>query len=176
MQNDPGLIERARRHDLEAFSQLYGENFERVFRYIKFKVGSQLEAEDMTQQVFVRAYEALPTFKDVSFTGWIMRIAHNLVIDYLRKRSKRKTVCIDELPLASDENPVLAAEQKFDTGRVKESLRRLTPAQQEVIALRFASELSIAEAARILGKSEGAVKALQHSALETLRRILNEED
>lgn len=175
MQNDPGLIERARRHDLEAFSQLYGENFERVFRYIKFKVGSQLEAEDMTQQVFVRAYEALPTFKDVSFSGWLMKIAHNLIVDYLRKKNKRQTVCLDELPLASDENPVLVVEQKSDVAWLKDALGRLTPAQQEVITLRFGSELPIAEVARILGKSEGAVKALQHSALKALRRIRYEE-
>jgi len=104
-----------------------------------------------------------------------MKIAHNLIVDYLRKKNKRQTVCLDELPLASDENPVLVVEQKSDVAWLKEALGRLTLAQQEVITLRFGSELPIAEVARILGKSEGAVKALQHSALEALRRIRYEE-
>jgi len=69
VQSESELIKRAKKHDGEAFSLLYEANFERVFRYIKFKVGSQPEAEDMTQQVFVKAYEALPSFKDVSFQG-----------------------------------------------------------------------------------------------------------
>jgi RNA polymerase sigma-70 factor (ECF subfamily) len=127
----------------------------------------------MTQQVFLNAIKSLPSykFKGMPFSSWLYRIAHNQVVDYLRKKSRRATVPIDET-LASDDDPTEQAEVKLEIEALAVAMKKLTAAQREVISLRFAAELSVAEVARSMGKSEGAIKALQHSAIAALRRVL----
>ena len=129
----------------------------------------------MTQQVFLNALQSISSFKwkGVSFSAWLFRIAHNQAIDFLRRKTRRATVPLDESLVASDVNPQLAVEQKSDIEQLIAATRQLTGAQREVIALRFASELSVAEVAKVMGKSEGAVKALQHSGIVALRRVMS---
>jgi RNA polymerase sigma-70 factor (ECF subfamily) len=111
--------------------------------------------------------------RGIPFSSWLYRIAHYLVIDFFRQQTKKATVDIDGLPLpASGEDPQSMMERQFNIAEVKKATSRLTEAQQEVLALRFTSELSIAECARIMGKSEGAIKALQHAAVQALRKAL----
>jgi RNA polymerase sigma-70 factor (ECF subfamily) len=145
-----------------------------VYRYLTLKTGSRAEAEDMTQQVFVKAYRSIRSFKwkGVPFSSWLFRIAHNLMVDFFRRQAKRPTVPLDELLVAGGEDPMKAAELHFDVERVAAASRNLTDAQREVISLRFAGGLAIAEVAQAMGKSQGAVKALQHSAIAALRRLL----
>ncbi len=128
----------------------------------------------MTQQVFVRAFESIPSFrwKGVPFSAWLYRIAHNLVVDHIRKQKKRPTVPFEESLAVSDSDPRQEVERRLDIEQLVSATGRLTEAQREVISLRFAGGLSVAEAARVMGKSEGAVKALQHSAIVTLRKVL----
>ena len=134
-----------------------------------------MEAEDITQQVFLNAIKAISSFRwrGIPFSAWLFRIAHNQVVDYLRRKTKRATAPLDESLVASDYDPQLIAGQKLDVERLHSATGKLTPAQQEVISLRFAGELSIAQVAKIMGKSEGAVKALQHSAIVALRKTLS---
>lgn len=174
MQDEEGLIRRAKEHDPVALTQIYEENFDRIYRYIVLKMGDRVEAEDMTQQVFLKAIQSISSYKwqGMPFSSWLYRIAHNQVVDYLRKKSKRPLVPLDEGLSAGDDDPRREAEKKMEIEELAAATKQLTPAQQEVISLRFSSELSIAEVARVMGKSEGAVKALQHAAIIALRKVL----
>jgi len=174
VQDEAVLVQRAQRNDHDAFAQLYEAYFDKIYRYIVLKISNETEAEDMTQQVFLKALRSLSSFKwkGTPFSSWLYRIAHNQVIDHYRKKSKRITVPIDEVPIIADteNDPEEMAEHKLNMERVLIAAKELTEAQREVIALRFTSELSIAEVAKIMGKSQGAIKALQHSAVAALRR------
>ena len=173
MQDEKELVERAQHHDQEAFAQLYEEHFDKIYRYITLKIGNKMEAEDMTQQVFLKALQSISSFKwkGVPFSAWLFRIAHNQVVDYFRKK-KHTAVPLDESLATNDNNPQLIVEQKLDTEQLLSATKQLTEAQREVISLRFAGELSIAQVAKTIGKSQGAVKALQHSGVVALRKIL----
>ena len=174
MQSEESLIRRAQQRDQVALTQLYEENFDRIYRYIVLKIGDRTEAEDMTQQVFLNAIQSISSYKSkgMPFSSWLYRIAHNQVVDHLRKKSRRITVPLDESIPAKENNPGHIAEQKIAIEEVAAAAKGLTLAQQEVISLRFAGELSVAECARAMGRSEGAVKALQHSAIAALRKAL----
>ena len=177
MQDEQSLIARAQTRDTEAFGRLYEAYFDKIFRYVAIKIGSRTEAEDLTQQVFMNALESINSYKvrEVPFSAWLYRIAHNQVVDCLRKRSRRPTLVLDEsLPLPADDDQVTETELKLETKELIEATKKLTKSQQEVIALRFGAEMPIAEVARLLGKTEGAVKAMQHSAVAALRRIMCE--
>ena len=175
MQDEESLVRRAQQHDQEALTQLYEENFDKIYRYVVLKIGDRTEAEDITQQVFLKALKSISSFrwKGTSFSAWLYRIAHNQIVDYLRRKTKRATVPLDESLAGSDSsNPRVEAERNLDIEDLASATRKLTKAQQEVISLRFTSELSIAQVAGIMGKREGAIKALQHSAILSLRRVL----
>lgn len=171
------LVERAQQNDQEAFTELYELYFNRIYRYITLKIGDRYEAEDMTQQVFLKALKSITSYKyrEVPFSAWLYRIAHNQIVDYLRQRSRRPTAPLEETAIHTEEDnhdPQQAVELRLDLAALSQALKKLTPAQREVIALRFSSELPVAEVACIMGKSEGAVKALQHSAIISLRKLL----
>ena len=175
MQDEESLVRRAQQRDQMALAQLYEENFDRIYRYIVLKIGERTEAEDMTQQVFLKAIQSISSFKlkkGTPFSAWLYRIAHNQIVDYWRKKSRRATVPLDEALADRDPEPEKALEHKLDIEELSLATRGLTKAQQEVIALRFTGEMNIAQVARVMGKSEGAVKALQHSAIASLRRAL----
>ena len=173
MQDEENLVRRAKERDREAFAQLYEEYFDKIFRYVALKIGDRMEAEDITQQVFLNAIRAISSFKlkGIPFSAWLFRIAHNQVVDYLRKKTRRPVSSIDKVSLSADDDPTQTLERKLDVERLNSATRKLTPAQQEVISLRFAGEMSIAEVAKVMGKSEGAIKALQHSAIVALRKV-----
>ena len=175
MQNEESLVQRAKQHDQEAFAQLYEEHFDKIYRYLVFKIGDEMEAEDLTQQVFLNALRSISSFKwkGVSFSAWLYRIAHNQAIDFLRRKTKRIAVPLDESLVAGDSDPQLTAEERLDVEQLISATRQLTGMQREVLALRFAGELSVAEVAKAMGKSQGAVKALQHSAIVALRKVLS---
>ena len=178
MQDEQSLVQRAQQHDQEAFAQLYERYFDKIYRYVAFKIGNRVEAEDMTQQVFVNALHSISSYKwrGFPFSAWLFRIAHNQVVDYLRKRARQPAISLNEPLVASEGNPHNITEQKMNIEQLVLATRELTSAQQEVILLRFSGELPIAQVASIMGKSEGAVKALQHSAIVALRKTLKAVD
>jgi RNA polymerase sigma-70 factor (ECF subfamily) len=175
VQDEESLIRRAQQRDPVALTQLYEENFDKIYRYIVLKIGDRTEAEDMTQQVFLNALKSISSyrFKGMPFSSWLYRIAHNQVVDHLRRKSRRATVPLDETMAAGGGDPRHEAERKLEIEELAQATKKLTAAQQEVISLRFASELSVAEVARVMGKSVGAIKALQHSAIVSLRKVLS---
>ena len=175
MQEELDLVQRARQGEQEAFAQLYESHFDKIFRYVVLKIRNQAEAEDMTQQVFIKAYESIGSYQSqgVPFTAWLFRIAHNQMVDYVRKQSKKQTVPLDEsLQIKDDSDVEHEVEVKIEMEKVVLATAKLTKAQREVISLRFAGGLSITEAAKTMRKSEGAIKALQHSAILALRKTL----
>ncbi len=171
--NEESLVQRAKERDEKAFAQLYEEHYDRIYRYVALRIGDKVEAEDMTQQVFLNAFQSISSFnwKGIPFSAWLFRIAHNQVVDYFRK-NKKQAAPLDESLISSDSNPQLMVEHSLDIEQLRLATRRLTEAQREVVSLRFAGGLSIAEVAKTMGKSQGAVKALQHSAIVALRKIL----
>jgi len=174
VQDEERLVRRAQQ-DQGAFAQLYEEYFSKIYRYVVLKIGNEMEAEDVTQQVFLKALQSISSFKwkGRPFSAWLFRIAHNQVVDYLRKKTRRATSPLDESRIAAKGGPEQIVEQKLNIEQLLLATGQLTKAQQEVISLRFAGELSIAQVARVMGKSQGAVKALQHSAIVTLRKTLS---
>lgn len=172
--DEENLVRQVQQQDEKAFTLLYEQYFVKIYRYVMVKVGNAMEAEDITQQVFLNAFKALPSYKwkGRSFSSWLFRIAHNQIVDYLRKKTKRVTEPLLEEIAAGTSDPEETAEQKASIEALVLAAKHLTKAQREVISLRFAAELSIAEVAKVMGKSEGAVKALQHSAIVALRKNL----
>lgn len=175
MQDEENIVRRAQQQDEEAFTTLYEEYFDKIYRYVTLKIGDRVEAEDVAQQVFVKALKSLSSFKwkGVPFSAWLFRIAHNLVVDYFRKKKRYTTTPLFDTMRSNDIDPQTAVERKMDVEQVLLATKQLTEAQREVISLRFASELPVAQVARVMGKSEGAVKALQHSAIVSLRKVLS---
>ncbi len=169
------VVSRAIEGDGEAFTQLYERCFDGIYRYIYIRLGNQSEAEDLTQEVFVKALEAIGCYKwrNLPFAAWLFRIAHNRVVDYFRKQGKVEKVPLeDDITLVSKSNPALTAERELEIEELITHVEKLSPAQREVISLRFGAELSVAEAAKVLGKNEGTVKALQYNGIVALRKML----
>ena len=174
MLSEESLVRQAIDGNQSAFTQIYDEYFNKVYRYIYFRVNSQAEAEDLTQEVFLKAFQAISSYKwrNVPFASWLFRIAHNQVIDHVRKQAKQKRAPLEEATAVSAEDPVAITEQKTEVEELTAALKKLPPAQQEVISLRFIAGLHIAEVAKTLGKSEGTIKALQYNGTASLRKIL----
>jgi RNA polymerase sigma-70 factor (ECF subfamily) len=175
VQDEESLVKQAIEGDQVAFSRLYEEYFDKIYRYIAVRIGDRIEAEDMTQQVFLKAVKSISSYKwkGVPFSAWLFRIAHNQVVDHLRKKKKQPATLFDESLVGGGSDPQHMAERNLDIEQLKKATEKLTKAQSEVISLRFAGGMSIAEVSKTMGRSEGAVKALQHSAIVALRKILS---
>jgi len=175
MSIEKDVVSRAIKGDGEAFAQLYEEHFDKIYRYVYLRLGGQAEAEDLTQEVFVKALEAIGSYRwrSLPFASWLFRIAHNQVIDYFRKQGKVGKVAWDnDITLADESDPSLAVEQKIEVEKVLDWVKKLSPAQCEVISLRFGVGLSVAEVAKALGKNAGTVKALQYNGIVALRKMM----
>jgi len=168
------LIQIAKEGDNEAFGLLYELYFVPIFRYIYFRVNSRVEAEDLTQEVFLKTYRNIENFEDKNKLplAYFFTIARNTVIDYWRK--KKELVVNEEKILAKtpakNSNPIDLVEKKEIGEIIKQSLQDLTEEQQEVIILKFFSERSNREIATLLNISEEAIRQLQCRALKALRQ------
>ena len=156
---------------------LYDEYFDRIARYIYVRIGDRNEAEDLAGEVFVKALESLKSYKErgIPMQAWLYRIAHNVSVDYLRKRGRIATVPINGVPIEAREDPVATTEKSIEMERVNEAMQKLTPEQREVVRLRFFGDLSSKEVGTILRKSDGAVREMQRASIEKLRRLLTGE-
>lgn len=178
--NVAALVKQAQAGGSAAFSALYEHYYDSIYRYVSFRTGSFADAEDITAEVFVRMIESIHRFKwkGYPFSSWLFRIAHNLVVDFYRKKGRRNTVPLDDAPQIVDATS-FDADARMDIelsmGDVRRAMGCLTDLQREAITLRFAAGLSVAETARAMGKKDNAVKALQHAGLKKLRRTLCSE-
>ena len=149
---------------------LYETHFERVARYIAVRIGSVDEAEDLASEVFVRALRSLDSYKDTGapMEAWIFKIAHNIFVDHLRKRSRRPDPLPLDDPYSSDDAPSLAGipnptenlERQQEFQQLHRALEQLSEAQRQVLALRFGAELTSEQTAQALGKKPGAVREM----------------
>jgi len=176
VQQEGNLVRRAQLGEPEAFEQLYEAHFNKIYRYIMLRVRNQEEAEDLTQQVFLKALESLGgySWRGVPFSSWLFRIARNQVVDHVRRGSKIRMLPLDEASTLSGIDPVALVEQKMRLDQLAIACEQLSEGQREVISLRFAGGLSVAETAKAVDRSEGAVKVMQHEALMKLRRIFSQ--
>jgi RNA polymerase sigma-70 factor (ECF subfamily) len=151
---------------------LYEQYYERIVRYIFVRIHDRSEAENLGGDVFVRALQSMDSYRGHTeqMRGWLFKIAHNLVVDYLRRIGKPSDISIDEIEIPDGQNLEQAVEGKLEVERLSRALKQLTPAQREVIGLRFFAGLSSAEAGRVLGKRSGAVRQMQYEAIEVLRK------
>ncbi len=175
--DDVLLIQKAISRDADAFGRLYNMYVDRVYRHIYYRVGNVADAEDLTQQVFLKAWQAIDRYKKTTspFLAWLMTISHNLVVDFYR--SKKDKVYLEAEVTADDlaSSPERIAEARFDQQQLRGAILQLRSDQQQAILLRFIEGFQYAEIASLLGKSQGAIRVILHRALVALRRILEKE-
>jgi RNA polymerase sigma-70 factor (ECF subfamily) len=179
MDNDlSGCKPDAREYYEATLSSLYEEYYDKIARYAYVRIGDRAEAEDIASDVFMKALESLKSYKErgVPMQAWLFKIAHNLVIDYFRKKQKHKTFSIDDVEIEGGMNPAMVAERNIDLERVKKSMEQLTQEQRGVLALRFFGGLSSRETGQVLNKNDGAVREMQRAAIEKLRNLLSVGD
>lgn len=172
VQNDDETLSRAFQGDREAFGQLYERYVDRIYSYIYYRTGNTNDAEDLTARVFQRAMNHIGNYTDrgVPFSAWLYRIAHNLVANWHRDRSRRQEIPLSDAPLVArgdhPENSVMYNQQQDSLLRL---IRSLPEERQTLLILKFVDHLSNAEIGEIMGRSEGAVKSLYHRTLLSLR-------
>lgn len=176
MPEQHALLDRAKQADPAALAELYDQYVNPIYNYVYHRVGQAELAEDVTGQVFMRMLEAVRAGRawNTSFSGWLYRIAHNLVIDYYRHRQRASFVDLDDAaPIQAREgDPVQSTELRLAKEQLRAALTLLTEEQAQVITLRFLEEFSIAEVSEIMGKTDGAIKALQYRAVLALKRVM----
>jgi RNA polymerase sigma-70 factor (ECF subfamily) len=165
------LVTEAKGGNEAAFSEIYRNFITPIYRFVYFRVGSKEEAEDLTQTVFLRAWRALEKFDEKTyFSSWLYAIARNAVIDFWKKK---KYIPLEDLEDELFETPDFEFfEKEADFLKVKSAIKNLNEDQQEIIALRFIEDLSNAEVAKKIGKSEVAIRQIQCRAIKQLRDIL----
>lgn len=184
LEQERELVESARR-DPSAFNRLYDEYYRRIFAYVLVRTGDVSDAEDVTSEVFLKAFQNIGRFnwRYVHFSAWLYRIAGNELVNLYRQDGHRKLLKTELEMLAgqdssSCEDELAAAEEALsrhdDFKAVHAALARLPLVYQEVIALRFFEKKPVEETARIMGKRQGTVKSLLHRGLLRLRRLLDE--
>ncbi len=171
-ETDAELITRAQSGEVEAFGQLYERYLDRIFRYIRSRVGQERIAEDITEMVFLRSFESLDTYEERGhlFSAYLYQVARNLLVDHYRQSE-------DHIPLQRIENQESSAanseQSAIEMERIevlKEALNELPEEYQEVIRLRVLMQLPTAEAAEWLDRSDGAVRVLLHRAMKALKK------
>ena len=156
-------------------SSLFESHFERIMRYVAARVGNIADAEDIAGEVFLKATASIDKYTErgAPIEAWLFKIAHNLVIDHQRRKSKIEFVSIDGMQPEDGEDVEGIAEMNIEYERVVKALGQLTDEQRQVIELRFLGELSSEEAASVMGKKGGGtIRQVQSMALAKLRRIL----
>lgn len=169
------LVRRAAT-DADAFGRLYEQHVRRIYNYIYYRTGNHHDAEDLTARVFQRALRHVGRFEDkgVPFSAWLYRIAHNLVANWHRDRSRRPMVPLEDhlLPVVTGSHPEAMALASEEQRVLVEAVRRLPAERQQLLILKFVERLSNAEIGVIMGRTEGAIKSLYHRTLNSLREDL----
>ncbi len=171
-----GLVRSSATHP-EAFGELYERHVRKIYNYIYYRTGNHHDAEDLTARVFQRALNHIANYQDqgVPFSAWLYRIAHNLVANWHRDRSRRPVVPLDDQlhvrgPAAHPELEAIAVEERE---LLLAAVQRLPPERQQLLILKFVERLSNAEIGEIMDRTEGAIKSLYHRTLNKLREELN---
>jgi RNA polymerase sigma-70 factor, ECF subfamily len=175
-EDEERLVEQAVRRDGAAFTALYERYVDQVYRHVFYRVGNKADTEDITEEVFVRAWKAIDRFKikGVPFYTWLLKIARNLVIDHYRKQKKHLPLEDVEYAVDGGDGPEAIVESSHERHRLREAIKKLKGERRKVILMRFIEGCSYAEIASELKKSEGAVRVIQCRALNDLRTLLTD--
>jgi RNA polymerase sigma-70 factor, ECF subfamily len=181
MTDDPyvvALVDRAVKRDQAAFAEVYERFLEQVHRYAYYRTGNRVDAEDVTEQVFLQAWEAIDRFRwqGKPFVAWLVTLAHNLLVD--RQRRARPVQSLDDAERPIEiEHPAAAQElsQWIDADLLARAIKVLTPEQQHVITLKFIHGFDTPQIAQLMNKREGTIRALQLRGLQSLRRELERQ-
>lgn len=171
------LVRRAKSGEDAALTEIYNLYFQKMYRFIFYRVGHHEMAEDLAEDVFIKAFSKLSSLsQEQSFEGWLYQIARNLVVDYYRQ--KRATVALQDVEntLEYESNLIEVVSLKEQQAVMLKLLRELTADQQLVIKLKFLEELDNPEIAQIMGKQEGAVRVIQHRAIQRLQELINKRN
>ena len=168
------LVQRARHGDADAVAELYYRHAPAIFRYLYFRVSDQTAAEDIMGEVFLEMVKAVPRYTErgAPFAAWLFQIAHSRLVDHHRYAARRKTEALSDVIADGTLNPEAEVAWRAETRQLAEALSALTDEQKTVIQLRFVEGYSLEDTAQIMGKTRGAIKALQHRALQSLARKL----
>jgi RNA polymerase sigma-70 factor (ECF subfamily) len=169
------VVQLARTGDQQALADLYDLYFPRIYRYILARTGNTAEAEDVTEEVFVRVLGAIGGFqwRQAPFAAWIFRIARNQLVSHARKNGARPQQTSLSPSIADPgPDPLSRVEDRLSVDQIFDMARDLPKAQREVLWLRFAADLSVSDTARALGKQQNNVKVLQHKAIAKLQKLL----
>jgi RNA polymerase sigma-70 factor (ECF subfamily) len=171
------IVKSAIAGDASAFGSLYDRYHPMIYRFIAVKVGRREDAEDLTHQVFLAAWQSIAKYRDLGhpFSSWLYRIARNQVIDHYR--AKKPDVSLEALDVEGILGPVAThvdLPRKLEIEKTLIAVRQLKPDHQDVILMRFVEDLSIRETAKAMKRSEGAVKLLQHRAIKELQKLLDD--
>jgi RNA polymerase sigma-70 factor (ECF subfamily) len=173
------LVARGQEGDRDALEELYLIHFDRIYSYLHVSVGNRHDAEDLTTQTFLKMLEKIGTFKwqSAPFSAWLFRIAHNLAMDHFRAgRRWQPEEEVPEPPGEEEPSAELEAMQTIGRESMLKLIERLSPEQQQVLTLKFVFNLPNAEVAAILDKTEGAIKSLQHRALVSLQKQIQQQE
>ena len=175
LDREKSIVSGAVRGEASAFGLLYDYYQPKIYRFIAIKVSRSEEAEDLTHQVFLNAWQNIKNYKNQGFpfSSWLYRIARNQVIDYYR--TSKETVDVEQVDpeyFAVPASIHFEVDNNLKIGEVRLAIEKLSPDYQDVIIMRFVEELSIKETADTLQKSEGAVKLMQYRALKKLKELL----
>jgi len=172
------LVQRAIGHDAGAFGRLYDMHVDRVYRHIYYRVGNEADAEDLTQQVFLKAWQAIGRYKKTAspFIAWLMTISHNLVIDFYRTKKDKAYLEAEVLADGSASSPEQSAEAGFEQQRLRKAILQLGSDEQQVVIMRFIEGFEFGEIASLMKKKEGNVRVILHRALVKLRNMLEKEE
>jgi len=172
------LIQCAAKGDRTAFGEIYTRYLNPIYRYVFYRVGDDEDAEDLTEQVFLKAWQSIPGYKDqgLKLTSWLYRIAHNVVIDHFRKCMAAKSVAEDCQTKLGEETlqSIKLTDEIEDSSALAQAISKLSIEQQQIIILRFIEGLSHAEISPRINKTEGACRMLQARALIALYKQLND--
>ena len=172
------LVQRAQALDETALASRYSTYYPKIYNYAFLQLGDIHAAEDLASDVMLKLLESIKKyqFKGTPFSAWVFRIARNRLIDLHRRRKRHGEVNLTEPLAAMQIGPQTLAERALDRGQLQLALRYLTDEQRQVIVLKFIEGFDNASVARVLGRSEGAIKSLQHRALHALRRVMSGEN
>jgi RNA polymerase sigma-70 factor, ECF subfamily len=177
--NEEDVLTRASQGDRDAFGLLYERYIDRIFNYVYYRTGNLHDAEDLTARVFQRAMNHIKNYTDrgVPFSAWLYRIAHNLVANWHRDRSRRQEIPINDVPVlpSKGDHPEKNLVRSQEQDALLRYIRRLPAERQHLLILKFVENMSNAEIGAIMGRSEGAVKSLYHRTLLALRDQLGDQ-
>ncbi len=168
------LVKRAQAFDAAAFEALYQAYYPKVYNYGFLQMGDVQAAEDLASDVMLKMIESINKyhFRGLPFGAWVFRIARNRLIDLHRRRRRRGEVDLSETLSSALASPQALAERALERGQLQVALKHLTDEQRQVIVLKFIEGFDNRSVGKIMARSEGAVKSLQHRALGSLRRLL----